>query len=489
MHDRRQAAGRGVSELSMDRLMTQMTAARVATSVGGSLIAGSRQAAISGVSIDSRTIRAGELFFAIRGPHADGHEFVMSSLSKGACGAVVDLSFAPPVDYPSDAFLIRVEDTHKALRELASEFRRQWRGSLVAVTGSVGKTTTKEFIADVLQSEYGVYRSPGNYNNLFGLPLSVFGLRSDHHIGVFEMGMSSHGEIKEMCRIARPDVGVITAVAAVHLEFFQNLEEIARAKAELAEALGSQGTLVYNTDDPLVRSIASRFLGPRISFGLESGADVRAEEIEISGFRETRFRLSVEGRSANVSLPVAGVQYVLNTLPAIALGRHYRIPLDQIVESLGDIRQAPMRGQVLRFKEGFTLIDDSYNSNPRALMLMTENLSRFKSSERRILVAGEMLELGPEADSLHRQCGSWAAQCGIDAVIGVQGAARALARGAIESGIPEENVRFYDDASEAVQFLSTFVRAGDLVLVKGSRGVRLEKIVQKFRAEHEMEED
>ena len=295
---------------------------------------------------------------------------------RAPAGAVVDRQYQVPEAFPANKILLRVENTHEALKDLAADVRRQWRGSLVGITGSMGKTTTKEFMAQVLQTEFSVYRSPGNYNNLFGLPLAIFGLSPEDHIGIFEMGMSAPGEIAEMCRIAMPDVGVITNVAPVHLEFFESLKAIARAKGELAEGLGAGGTLIYNADDPLVCEIADGFDGDKISFGMRPGADIRAEEITIAGLTETRFRLICEGVSRRAMIPLCGAHYVMNALPAVALACRYSIDIEQIVESLRHLHQAHMRGQILHFREGFTVIDDSYNSNPRALMQMIETLSR-----------------------------------------------------------------------------------------------------------------
>lgn len=480
MHDRRDRTAPPSTTLS-DSSMTRMTVKEVASGIRGTLVSGSPAVVVSGISIDSRTLNPGDLFFAIRGPHTDGHSYVSSALAKGACGAVVELDFEAPEGSLRDQILLSVADTHQALKDLGTEVRRRWRGSLVAITGSVGKTTTKEFAAQVLQTEYSVYRSPGNYNNLFGLPLSLFGLNEDDHIGIFEMGMSARGEIAEMCRIARPDIGVLTNIAPVHLEFFNSVEEIAQAKGELAESLGSSGTFIYNADDALVRRIAARFAGHKISFGLSPDAEIRAEEIEIVGVEETRFRLSCHGVSRKAVMPLAGLHYVMNVLPALALGHYYRIPLEQSVESLKDLRHAPMRGQVLRFKEGFVVIDDSYNSNPRALAQVLENLSLRQSGGRRILVAGEMLELGKESPSLHYQAGSMAAKFGIDLVVAVRGDAQELARGAIAGGIPESRVHFFTDVDQAAGFVEQTVRKGDDLLVKGSRGVHLEKIVQALR--------
>ncbi len=482
IHDLRCNGTRPAQATLMDMIVEHITAAQIEACTGGTLIRGPRSLVFSGVSIDSRTLRAGDLFFAIRGRNNDGHRFIGQALDRGAAGVVVDRRQDPPHDFPAGRVLLQVPDTHRALEDLAAEIRRRWQGSLVAVTGSMGKTTTKEFAYQVLRTEFSVYRSAGNLNNLFGLPLALLGLSSEDHIGIFEMGMSAAGEIREMCTVARPDVGVILNVAPVHLEFFASLEEIARAKGELAEGLRPGGTLVYNAGDPLVSDIAARFPGSRISFGLCAAADVRADEIEVLGLEETRFRLTCGGLQWSASIPLGGAHYVVNALAAVALARHYRMDTEQILEALRALQPVGMRGPVLRFEEGITVIDDSYNSNPRALCRMIEALAQIRSCTRRILVAGEMLELGPTSGALHHECGVFAAERGIDLVVGVQGAAREIVRGALQAGLPEAAAWFFSAGEPAADFLVRQLRAGDLVLIKGSRGVHLERIVAHLQS-------
>ncbi len=465
--------------------MVNITAGQAESSTGGILLSGLRSTGIGGISIDTRTLLPGDLFFAIRGPRNDGHNHIPAALNKGACGAVVDAKHDCVPDFPRDRILLRVEDTHRALKDLAGDVRRLWRGSLVAITGSMGKTTTKEFAAQVLQTEFSVYRSPGNWNNLFGLPLAIFGLSGDDHIGIFELGMSAPGEIAEMCRVARPDIGVLTNVAPVHLEFFGSIEEIARAKAELIAGLPADGTLISNGDDPLVRNIAAGYPGKKITFGTSEGLDIRAAEIETAGLFETKFQLTARGVARRVTLPLGGIHYVWNALPAIALADHYRIPMEQVVESLRHLKQTQMRGQILRFTGGFTVIDDSYNSNPRALMRMIDTLSQVPGFKRRVLIAGEMLELGPASEALHHQCGAWAAGHGIEVVVAVRGYAKEIAQGAREGGLDESRARFFSEVDQAAEFVPDLLQPGDLALVKGSRGVHLERIVQAVRSRHE----
>jgi UDP-N-acetylmuramoyl-tripeptide--D-alanyl-D-alanine ligase len=468
----------------VDLVMSNISAAQVAACTGGVLLSGSGTVAVSGVSIDSRTLKQGDLFFAIRGPRNDGHRYLAEVLARGAAGAVVAADYGVPPDFPPDRVLLKVADTHRALKALAAHLRGQWPGSLVAITGSMGKTTTKEFSAHVLQTSFTVYRSPGNYNNLFGLPLALCGLSSDDQVGIFEMGMSAPGEIAEMCRLARPAVGVITNVAPVHLEFFSGIADIARAKAELAEGLVAGGALIYNNDDPLVASIGSSFQGHRIGFGLAETSDVRAGNIELAGLRETRFNVTAEGRTRTASVPFAGRHNVMNALAAVALGVHFGIDLDQIIASLRHLRQNPMRGHVLTFEDGFTVIDDSYNSNPRALKLMIETLCGLPCSGRRILVAGEMLELGHEAGSLHYECGACASRCGVDLVVAVRGTAREIVRGALESGMSPGSAYFFTEVDPATDFVTRAVKPGDIVLVKGSRGTQLDRMIRALKVSY-----
>lgn len=465
--------------------MLQLTAREVESSTRGYLAHGSGETCIPGVSIDTRSLHDGDLFFAIRGPNQDGHGFIPDALSRGASGVVVQRGYQYPGEFPAGRILITVENTHEALKDLAMSVRRRWPGELVAVTGSMGKTTTKEFAAQILQRRLSVCRTPGNYNNLYGLPLALLGLNAGHDIGIFEMGMSAHGEIAEMCRIAAPSIGILTNVAPVHLAFFDSIEDIAQSKGELVEALPPGGALIYNADDSLARRVASRYAGSKISFGLSAGADLRAERIEITGLEQTRFRISCAGTVHEAKIPFAGAHYVLNALAGMALGIRFSIEPGGMVEGLATLQQPAMRGRIVRFKEGFTVIDDSYNSNPRALMQMIEVLSGVPSFARRILVAGEMLELGKGSAALHLECGAFAAKRKLDMVLGIQGDACEIVRGAVRSGLPASQARFFQDSDAATAFVAGEVREQDLVLIKGSRGVHMETIVRGLRARFE----
>lgn len=460
--------------------MTRLSAAQVQAGTGGTLAGGSGGTVLTGVSIDTRTLRPGDLFIAIRGPRQDGHRFIPDALAAGASGVVAERGRRHPGPFPPECVLIEVDDTHRALKSLAAAVRTGWPGTLVAVTGSMGKTTTRRFAAGLLSRGFTVHQTPGNFNNLYGLPLALVGLEPGHRVGIFEMGMSAAGEIAEMCRIARPQVGILTNVAPVHLEFFDSVDSIARAKGEMVESLPPDGLLVYNADDARVVALAARYPGEKVSFGLSPSADVRAGDIRLIGPEETCFELACPGYSGPAVLPFAGAHFVLDALPGVALALRWGMEPGKVVEGLRDLPRVAMRGGILRFREGFAVIDDSYNSNPGALTRMIDTLSEMPYFSRRVLVAGEMRELGESSAGLHFECGLHAARREVDLVVGVGGAAAEIVRAAVESGLTRS--RFFPDADAAAGFVAESLRPGDLVLVKGSRGVQMEKIVGSLRS-------
>ena len=426
-------------------------------------------------SIDSRTVGKGELFFAVRGERLDGHDFVDAALERGALAAVVRKDQWHRYSW-TDRVLV-VDDTLVALQTLATAVRKVWGKPLVGVTGSAGKTTTKEAIAHLLASKFRVLKSEGNFNNHFGLPLMLLKLEPEHDVAVIEMGMSHAGEIRALAKIAQPEIGVVTNVAPVHLEFFDSLAGIARAKYELIESLPSTGTAVLNADDEYVSQFGRDFKGKVVRYGINATADVRAENIQARGAEGSEFDVVIASTREHARLPLVGEHNVLNALAAAAVGLARGLNLSQAASALATLVPADKRGQVLQLGN-ITVINDCYNSNPKALNAMVDALAAMPAT-RRIVIAGEMLELGPAGEEMHRTAGEHAAGKKIDVVIGVRGLAQALVEGAGKSGARAE---FVATPEEAGEWLAREGRDGDVVLLKASRGVKLEKALETFKA-------
>jgi UDP-N-acetylmuramoyl-tripeptide--D-alanyl-D-alanine ligase len=443
-------------------------------------------ARVAGVSIDSRTIRPGELFIAIHGPRHDGHDHVAAALERGALAAVVAESRARKFPDSLRAFCLVVDDTLLALHQLARAVRTQWGKKIAGVTGSVGKTTTKEILAALLGAKLRVLKSEGNFNNAYGLPLTLFRLEDEHEAAVLEMGMSRRYELQELAGIARPDVGVVTRVAPAHLEFFSSIEEIALAKRELIEGLnGPDSVAVLNADDPLVAAFASHAPGHVLTYGVENPADFRAAEIEDRGALGSAFVLVEKGKRSRLELSLAGRHVVSNALAALAASSVWGIGVAEAQSVFRNLRAPDMRGELLRFSNGAALINDSYNSSPAALHAMISVLAATPGFRRRILAAGEMRELGRTSPQLHREAGQFAAKTGkIEWVIGVEGDAAGLVEGAVAAGVPRAQTKFFASSEQAAKFLADLVAPGDLVLVKGSRGVQMERVVEVLLANY-----
>lgn len=431
-------------------------------------------AVAQGYSIDSRTLGAGELFFAVKGERLDGHDFVAQALERGAAAAVVRADRL--ASFPSRVRLIAVEDTLAALQQLAAAVRRAWGKPVVGITGSAGKTTTKEAIAHLLATRFRVHKSEGNLNNHFGLPLMLLRLEPEHDVAVVEMGMSHLGEIRELARIAQPEIGVVTCVAPVHLEFFKSVAEIARAKYELVEALPPGGTAVLNADDEYVSQFGRDFPGRVVTFGVRNPASVRAEGIELRGAQGSAFDIVAGGSREPAVLPLVGAHNIPNALAAVAVAMERGIPLVEAAAALGGLAPADKRGQVIEVG-GVTVINDCYNSNPKALDAMVDALLALPA-QRHIVVAGEMLELGPTGPELHAECGQRMATRGVNVLVGVRGAAGHMVEGARKAGMRAEFIVAPEDAGE---WLAREARPGDAVLLKASRGVRLERALERWR--------
>ena len=446
-------------------------------------------ARLAGVSIDSRTVGRDQLFVAIHGPRHDGHDFVAAAFEAGAGAAVVAADRVS--SYPTEIVgrLFAVTDTVEALQKLAQAVRRVWGRRIAAITGSVGKTTTKEILAALLGAKFGVLKSEGNLNNEYGLPLTLLRLEPEDKAAVVELGMSHRGELRRLTEIAEPEVGVVTRVAPVHLEFFASVEEIALAKRELIEGLaGPDPVAVLNADDPRVERFAEVTRGRVLTFGCGVGAQFRAEKIQDFGAAGSEFEFIGPNECAPVGLALPGRHSVENALAALAAASIWGIGAADAADVFRHIQVGEMRGRLLEFAAGFALINDSYNSNPVALAAMVDLLAHTKAKNgnyrRRILAAGEMLELGPDSPKLHREAGRHARSKRIDCIVAVQGNAAEVANGAMEAGLPPSQVHFFTDSAEAASFLADFVQAGDLLLVKGSRGVKMERIVEELGAKY-----
>lgn len=446
-------------------------------------------AQVFGYSIDSRTVAAGELYFAVTGERLDGHDFVEAALQNGAAAAVISTRWVIPAHIDT-CKLLRVPDSEdcvlRALQKLAREVRRRWAAlptqtatprRLIGITGSAGKTTTKECVAAVLSAQFNVLKSAGNLNNGFGLPLQLLKLEPEHEVAVLEMGMNHTGEIAALARIAEPDWAVVSNVAPVHLEHFPNgITGIAAAKYELVQSLPPQGLAFLNADDPHVSTFGRNREAHTRTFGLQHGSTVHAGQVESLGTEGMRFTVHTALETAQAHIALLGEHNVYNALAAIAVGLESGIPLSTCVEALATLHPSDKRGELLNFHNA-QIINDSYNSNPRALSSMVDALTAIPA-QRRIVVAGEMLELGPDAAHLHHSCGEYMRTRNIDIVLGVRGNAQRIVEGfrPISSGISTTpDALFFETPEQAGTWLQANLREGDAVLLKASRGVRLER--------------
>lgn len=421
----------------------------------------------TGSSIDSRTLRPGDLFFALGGASRDGHDFVAAAFEKGAAAAVVER------EVTARGPLLLVESVQQALEKVAAWARRRWAGKVVAITGSTGKTTTKEAAAALLDAVMPTGKSSGNYNNHLGVPLSILNLPDHAAVAVLEMGMNHGGEIRRLASVAAPDIGVVTNVGLAHAENFDSIEDIARAKRELIESLPPDGVAVLNADSETVRRFAEGHPGRTVFFGIRRQADVQAEGITLAA---TGSRFTVGGVEFETSL--LGRHNIMNILAGMAVARGFQIPLAVMREPVRRLEPGRMRGeQILR--NGAVIWDDCYNSNPEAVKSMLD-LMRDTAAGRRIAVLGEMLELGRLAEDLHRDVGSYAAASGLDVLIGISGAASHVVSAARDAGMTGSAAFFCSQPEEAGERLRAIARAGDLILFKGSRGTQVEKALQRF---------
>ena len=457
-----------------------LIAAWVAERMGGAIAAGDAAREFGDVSIDTRTLKAGDLYIGIRGDRFDGAEFAGAAIDAGAAGVVVPRGWKGR----RDAVVIEVDDTTVALQALAHAIRTESGTKVVAITGSAGKTTTKEVTSEFLEARYRVVRNRGNFNNHIGLPLSLIELRQRPEMAVVELGMNHAGEISTLVRIAEPDVRVWTNVGEAHLGFFASLDAIADAKAEILEGAAASTLLVANADDPRVTARIGAFRGRVVTFGIEGdAADVRASAVVDRGIEGTSARVTTRHGAVEITTPLVGRANLANILAATAVAEEFGVPLDSVAARAARLRPAAHRGEIVRLLSGVTIVDDSYNANPTATKLALDVLTASPAA-RRIAVLGEMLELGERSAELHAEVGRAAATAGVDLVLAVGGEpARALADAAVAAGMAAASVRYFTTSDEAADAAAALVRRGDLVLVKGSRGVKTDRVVDRLRAE------
>jgi UDP-N-acetylmuramoyl-tripeptide--D-alanyl-D-alanine ligase len=449
--------------------MPALTFSQIANMVGGRVIQGGDVVTHS-IVIDSREVKPDSAFFAIQGERLDGHQFVAQALQT-ALGAVVS---QVPENIPAGKGIVQVGDTTLALQMLARAIRQRYDFMLIAITGSAGKTTTKEMIATLVETEKRTFKSWGNFNNLIGCPLCIDNTPDDTEVVVSEMGMNHKGEIATLAGLTRPDIGVYTNIGPVHIEFFGTVEKIAEAKAELLENVKSDGTIVINTDNEHVMRISREFAGTKVTYGIENEAQYRATAVTERGLLGTRFTVRAEGEDRDFELALPGRHNLSNLLAAIATARVAGISWDGITKGIVNLKPAYHRGVVVPYR-GASLYDDSYNSNPYALASALTLLKQ-ADAKRRIAVIGDMLELGDKELDYHRDSGR-AIPKEVDAVIAVGKRAKSVLDGAREAGFADDKLHHFDDAQSAGEFLKTFIQDGDLVLIKASRGIGLDKIV------------
>jgi UDP-N-acetylmuramoyl-tripeptide--D-alanyl-D-alanine ligase len=452
----------------------------VLKSTRGKLLQGEGNAFFQGISTDSRTVTAGELFIALKGARFDGHHYALEALEKKAGGVLIEEDKVGDIRWNGyrPKAVIAVKDTLYALGNIALGWRRKYRTPVVALTGSNGKTTTKEMIAACLGTTFPILKTKGNLNNLIGLPLTLLTLSEKERVVVLEMGMNVPGEIRRLTEIAEPDVGLITNIQNVHLEGLGSLEKLKEEKGELFRKMRRDGTILVNQDDPRVVDLAKDYPGQKITFGIEHPSEVMAKEIRLMGAEGTSFTLILEGEVVEIQLRLLGRHFVPNALSAIATACLFGVEVKQITEALGHFQSIPLRMEVVSLKGGKTLINDAYNANPFSMDLALETLVEAKGRGRAIAVLGDMLELGNFSKEAHEQLGEKVSKLSIDFLLTLGEEAPIVVASAIRHGLPMERAKVVESHSEAISILRQMIQTGDWILVKGSRRMAMEKIVE-----------
>lgn len=470
--------------------MAAFSAEEIILATGGALLQGIKSRRVSGVCTDSRLVRKGNVFFALRGDDFDGHQFVEQVVACDVGGIVIDerctekildglTQDVEAVD-SQGLFVIGVDDTLVAYQELASFHRRRFNIPVIAITGSNGKTTTKEMVARTLAQRWCVLKTEANFNNRIGVPQTLFQLTKQHDVAVLEMGVDAEGQTTRLCEIAAPTIGVVTNIGPDHLEFFGSLEGSARAKAEILSALPNDGTIILNSDDSFFPFLKNRVRGHMVSFGFNANAQFRASEVKRVGAQTTfRARVPDQQRANHVSVKVHGQHNVLNAMAAVAVGRVLGLSMEKIKAGLAAFRPMDMRSHIRR-DQGFTIIEDCYNANPASMKAAIDLLVEMGESKQTIAVLGDMLELGQETNQLHQDIGAYVSARGVTRLVACGNLGKEFAKGARAHGMSQETVIEVPGANEASTVLADVAQVGDVILLKASRGMRLERVLQHF---------
>ena len=456
--------------------MLAMKCKEVVNAVQGLLVKGNPDERITGVSTDSRNVKRGDLFIPLKGDRFDGHDFIKQAVNSGAKAVLTskDINIS---EY--SIVVIKVADTLKSLGDLALHYRNKFNIPFIGITGSVGKTSTKEMVASVLGQHMNTLKTMGNFNNEIGLPLTVLNLDSSYKAAVLEMGMSGFGEISRLTSIVKPDIAIITNIGMSHIEKLGSRQNILKAKLEILEGLNSRGLVILNGDDKLLSGMRG-LLGFRTKyFGMEEGVDYKAENIRLVGEKGSYFEFRTDGIDYEVYVPAPGIHNVYNALAAIATAVELNIPVEEIIKGIGEYIPEKMRLNIIDLQD-IKIIDDTYNANPQSMEAAINVLKDVGQNSRKIAVLGDMLEMGGWADKAHFEIGKLAFSKNINYIITVGNKAEKIAEGALESGANPEKIKAFQNNSQAWEFLRKLVAPGDVILVKGSRSMKMEEIVNKL---------
>lgn len=455
--------------------MQKITCEEVLKATGGLLASGASNTVFLDISTDSRKIKEGDLFVPIVGERFDGHDFIHNSLKSGAAGALTSKDIEPV----GSKVVIKVKDTLRALHDIAAFYRQKFDIPFIGITGSVGKTSTKDMVAAVLSQKYNVLKTQGNFNNEIGLPLTIFNLDCFHEAAVVEMGMSGFGEISRLTSIARPDIAIITNIGLSHIEKLGSRQNILKAKLEILEGLNKNGLVILNGDDELLSGMRNLLSFRTVFYGMEDGVDYQAYNIKTDGENGTYFEVSISNKEYMVHVPAPGIHNVHNSLAAIAVGVELSIPIEKIIKGISEFKPDKMRLNILSH-DGIRIINDAYNASPQSMVAAIDVLKDIGVNSRTVAILGDMLEMGKWALKEHINVGRYVASKGVDYLVTLGENGRNIAQGALNAGLSSERVFSFDSTEQIVGFLRQFLDKGDVVLVKGSRGMKMEKIVDEM---------